>query len=569
MKRLLFLFTVFSILLTGGLSSSFAGMPLAEMSQKTLEEDEAKIQLAQLECENLKIYAPIPNTTINCLGNAFYFESDAKSKSSVTTGNIKLSNFNMLHPGTSKTMFKDYKLIAKIINQFDVVSGNELLGLVGSDATFNKNLVKLMKDGPDLIVKYQQELKTASASRATELNKKIKKLKSDLAIAPTLYRVPGYIKALRELRSMDASWSLVISPRGDSTLLGSVEEFVGFFYRKSRVSLESNNYCLKNNKSTRNDACLITMRDDFAIKNSATLFSRRPMIAKFTAGNFKFSYLTSHVVFNAFGDEARMHDMLNTAFGTVVFEDIGTGINEVNYARWTEMMLIARWMNGFKKKYPTEKLIYGGDTNLTSDLDVWEKVLKKYAPDAVLGNNEKTTLTTRRFNNKNEETMGLANDYDHFVFKSSDFESCKPAKSFNFLTNAIGTSLKNQYLIRDEANLLEEKSHYVSKNQKQLTNSEDEETDPGSDTDIELDYKLTRQNEKKMNDLLDEYRSSLSNDYLIKNNELVIDELKINEKVEAFKVRVFIKQLTNLSFYKVYQEVLSDHLPVYMECSAQ
>lgn len=558
------------ILALSGMTRTFAGMPLADMSLKTQEEDQTKIQAAQTECENLKTYAPLTNLTIHCLSNAFYFESDAKSKSDFTTGNIRLSNFNVLHPGTSKTMFKDYKLAARMLNHFDLVSGNELLGLVGTDATFNRNLVKLMTDGPQLLKKYQAELKTASATRAAELNKKIKKLNNDLAIAPELYRVPGYIKVLKELRALDASWSLVLSPRGDSTLLGSVEEFVGFFYRKSRVNLATSTYCSKNNKSIRNEACLITMRDEFAVKNTATFFSRRPMIAKFAAGNFKFSYITSHVVFNAFGDEARMNEMLSVAFGTTAFEEIGAGINSVNYARWVEMMLISRWMGGFKKKYPQEKLIYGGDTNLTSDLDVWNTVLKKYTADAVLGNAEKTTLTTRRFNSKNEETMGLANDYDHFIFKPSDFSECKPAKAFNFFTNSIGNLFKTQYLIRDEANLLPEKSHYVSKNQKNIPNNngEEEETEPGTDTDIDLDYRLTRQNEKKMNGLLDEYRASLSSDYLIKSGELIFDEQKIEEKVEAYKVRVFIKQLTNLNYYKVYQEVLSDHLPVYMECSA-
>lgn len=565
MRISVILFVVFAML---GTSRSFANLPLADMSLKTAEEDQTKIEAAQIECENLKVYAPLTNLSIQCFDNAFYFESNANSKSDVTTGTLRISNFNLLHPGTSKTMFKDYVLMAKMINHFDLVSGNELLGLVGTDATFNKSLMKFMNEGPALLQKYQAELKTASATRAAELNKKIKKLKNDMAIAPGLYRVPGYVKVLKELRALDASWSLVISPRGDSTLLGSVEEFVGFFYRKSRVNLATSSYCSKYNKSTRNEACLITMRDEFSVKNSATYFSRRPMIAKFSAGNLKFSYVTSHVVFNAFGDEDRMNEMLQAAFGTTEMDEIGNGINEVNYARWVEMMLISRWMGSFKKKYPQEKLLYGGDTNLVSDLDIWPVVLKKFSSDAVLGNSEKTTLTTRRFNSKNEETMGLANDYDHFIFKPSDFSQCKPAKSYNFFANTIGNALRTKYLIRDEANLLPEKSHYVSKFQKGVVvNNDEDETDPGSDVDVELDYRLTKQNEKKMNALLNEYRASISSDFQVKNNELVIDEQKIEEKVEAYKVRVFIKQLTNLNFYKVYQEVLSDHLPISMDCS--
>lgn len=572
MKVGLKIFTVLSVLV--GLivvKSSFANMPLADFSLKSAEEDREKIALAMNECQNVKTYAPMNNLIIHCHDSAFIFESELKSKSSFNASNVRISQFNFLHPGTSKTMFKDYKLVAKMLNHFDLVSSSELLGLVGVDLSFNRSLMKFLNDGPVLLQKYQKELSQATSSRAVELNKKIKKLKEDLAIAPKLYRVPGYLKVLKELRSLDASWSLVISPRGDSLLLGSVEEYSGFFYRKSKVDLANNPYCARSFQAAKAKACLATMRDEYALADSAIFFSRRPFIASFQSGSFKFSYLTSHVVFNAFGDEERQSEMLNAAFGTDVYENIGLNIGDINYARWVEMMLTARWMNNFKKRHPKEKLIYGGDTNLNAQLDVWQKVLQAYhSTEAVLGNSEKTTLSTRKFNSKNEETLGLANDYDHFIFKSSEFNNCKPAKAYNFLTNSIGTAIRSQYLIRDEGNLTKEKSHYASKLLKIIETSEEgEEVDePGADVDIELDYRLTKQNEKKMNSLLDDYRAVLSSDFLIKNNELVLDQQKIEEKIETYKVRVFIKQLTNLNFYKVYQELISDHLPIYMDCSA-
>lgn len=561
---MLFLFLAFSIS-----QRVCASVPLAEMSLKTIEEDQQKIAIAKSECEILKDYYAVANLTIQCLDNAFYFEANTLPKAVQTTGTVRIANYNFLHPGTSKTMFKDYNLVARMLNHFDLISANELLGLVGGDVAFNKNLIKFVTTGPALLQKFQTELKNATGVRAKELNLKIKKLKNDLALAPKLYRVPGYVKVLNELRALDASWSLVISSRGDSALLGSVEEYVGFFYRKSRVDLTANTYCSKNQNSLRNEACLITMRDEFSQKNSATFFSRRPMIAKFISGNMKFNYITSHVVFNSFGDEERMNELLSATFGTNVFEEIGSGINEVNYARWIEVQLMAKWMGNFKKRYPQEKLLYGGDTNLVGSLGLWQKVLNGYAIDAILANTDKTTLTTRRYNNKNEETLGLANDYDHFIYKSADFTQCKVAKAYNFLTNATGTLLKNKYMIRDEANLLIEKSYYLSKNFKGAIepSADDDGSDTDTETDIELDYRLTKQNEKKMNALLDDYRASLATDYQFKNNELFLDEDKIEEKVEAYKVRVFIKQLTNLNFYKVYQEIISDHLPISMDCT--
>lgn len=550
--------------------SIWAGIPLAELSQKTLQEDRDKIAIAKIECENLKIFGSLAHTNYSCGDDYFHFESITKQKPATqAVGTVKISNFNILHPGTSKTLFKDYKLVAKIVNRFDIISANELLATVGSDAAFNRSLMKFLNDGPLLIEKYQKEIASAKTPRQTELKAKIKKLKDDLALAPSLFKLPGYYRLLKELRALDASWSLVLSPRGDSLLLGSVEEYVGFYYRKSRVNLADNSYCSQKKNGTKSSACLITMRGDFGLGDVGSSFSRRPMVASFTTGSMTFSYLSSHLVFNAYGDEQRMKELLQVAFGTDILEDIGPGINLENYARWVEMSLIAKWMNGFKKKFPQEKLLFGGDTNLDPNLGLWDNVLKKYHPtDAVLGNTEKTTISPRRFNSKKEETLGLANSYDHFLYKKSDFANCKEPKSFNFLANEISQLVKDKYFVRDDLNLIQEQSQYHS----ELLNNPpvdgaDEETDPVDTGDIQLDYKLTRQNEKKMNLQLEAFQTELLKEYLIRNNELVIDEAKNAEKLEAFKVRVFMKQLTNLYFYKVYQEVISDHLPAYMDCT--
>lgn len=547
-----------------------AGIPLAELSQKSLQEDRDKIALAKVECENLKVFGNMANTTYTCGDDYFHFESNTKQKPSTqAVGTVKISNFNILHPGTSKTLFKDYKFVAKIVNRFDILSANELLATVGSDASFNRSLAKFLNDGPLLIEKYQKEMASAKTPRQAELKAKIKKLKEDLALAPSLYKVPGYYKLLKELRALDASWSLVLSPRGDSLLLGSVEEYVGFYYRKSRVNLKDNPYCAQKKSGTQSSACLITMRGDFGLGDVGATFSRRPMVVSFTTGSMNFTYLSSHLVFNAYGDEQRMSDLLQTAFGTDVFEEIGLGINEENYARWVEMTLISKWMNGFKKKFPQEKLLFGGDTNLDPNLGLWDKVLKNYhAIDAVIGNTEKTTISPRRFNSKKEETLGLANSYDHFLYKKSDFPNCKEPKSFNFMNNEIAQQIKDKYFVRDDLNLIQEQSQYHSAllNNPPADGAE-EDTDPVDTGDIQLDYKLTRQNEKKMNLLLDSYQAELEKDFLIRNSELVIDQAKNAEKLEAYKVRVFMKQLTNLNFYKVYQEVISDHLPIYMDCT--
>ncbi len=554
------LMAIIIVAFSGAIFSTLADSNLISFSLKTEEEDTQKIVAAKKDCENLKKFQSLDGLAIRCDDHYFLFDSNAKNNGVKATG-IKIATFNFLHPGTSKTLFKDYEIVARIVNRFDVVAAQELLAISGADLAYNKSLVKFIDEGPALLAIYQKALAGASSSQIPEIKEKIKKLKTDLLIAPALYKIPGYYKILKALRALDPSWSLMISPKGDSLLLGSVEEYVGFFFRKSRVSQISNSYCALDAKNTRPLGCVVKMRQDFKLPDVSTYFSRRPMIASFKAGNFKFSFLSSHVVFNAYEDETRRDKMLQYTFGDKDLMKLGEGINEVNYARWVEISLITKWMDHYKKKFASDSLIFAGDTNLDFSNPFWATVKAAYGGDLKIEVEDKTTLSPRRFNTKEEETNGVASSYDHFIFENKDFSNCKTGKAFNYMDGETGQMVVDRYFVRDIKNLFDS-----GKSKRDHFDDDEENEDTGAD--IPLDYKLTKQNEKKMNKLLADYEALLRTELMVKNNVLAsLDEAKIKDMLNAYKTRVFIKQLTNLFFYKVFQETVSDHLPAYKECA--
>ena len=67
--------------------------------------------------------------------------------------------------------------------------------------------------------------------------------------------------------------------------------------------------------------------------------------------------------------------------------------------------------------------------------------------------------------------------------------------------------------------------------------------------------------------MLNNYKEKLSKVYTIKRKEIVKDDSKTDLKVSYFKERVFMSQLRNNTFYRVYKEILSDHYPISLDCS--
>jgi hypothetical protein len=175
------------------------------------------------------------------------------------------------------------------------------------------------------------------------------KLKSDTNVAYDLFRAPGYLKVLIELKKLDPSWSLVITPRGDSALVGSVEELTGFYYRANVATPAKNPHCAEFAKEEEglSFACFITLDESFMGRDLVEHFARRPFMASFKVGQSIIHLVTSHMVFTYSGDEEATKDLLQKSFGVEDYKELGPGINGANFARYAEVKNTLEFMQKF------------------------------------------------------------------------------------------------------------------------------------------------------------------------------------------------------------------------------
>jgi hypothetical protein len=502
---------------------------------KSVQDDAEKIASIVDQCKKLKSYIIKNKYPVTCDPQYLLYGVSGKSVASKVKPNIKIANYNLLHPGTSKTLFKDYALVAKVINTFDLVSAEEVLSMIGHDADVNADIDEYL----------------STKSDNSDLTQEVR----------SLYRLPGYLKILEELKKLDSSWSLLLSPRGDSALVGSVEEHVGFFFRSSLVSLKSNPYCednLKVKSSLETFGCLV----NFGIKNKYV--SRRPFMATFQAATFKFTIVASHVVFNFSGDEEQMNALIKDVFGVDGLENVGGGVNSVNFARFAEVKLTLEFIKKYSLKYSDNKIIFSSDTNLNPDIEYWNTLMSLNNGLKLLIN-EPTTLSPQRFNKNNEETFGVANSYDHFVLNKKFFNNCDDGKVYNYLQSPVGKFIEDNYLIRKAVPFNKVSNYELSKDEyKDLFDGEPppEESEP-----TKLDYPLTKAAETKIKTFSLNFENFLKSQKTVKNDQIVVDSFQIPERIDGLKNRLFLKQLTNSFFYRVYQELLSDHLPAYITCT--
>ncbi|MBC7430054.1 MAG: hypothetical protein H7336_15675 [Bacteriovorax sp.] len=543
---------------------------------KGAENDAIKIAQYQERCEVINTLLIKDSFKLGCFTN--YNHYGPSSKQARLNGSFKIANYNLLHPGTSKALFKDYSLVAKIMNQYDIVSGLELLATVGHDEANNKVVLDLIRSSPAMLEKLRQaKTKLKDAAKIQEINNRIDKLTTDTRAAYALYRAPGYLRVLLELKKLDPSWSLILSPRGDSAIEGSVEELAGFYYRANSVTPAVNPHC----KETAGEnagtpyACFITLTKDFMGKDLFQYFSRRPFMATFKANNTVFTLITSHVVYTYSGDEAAEKALIQDVFGTDDIKKLGPGINSANFARYAEVKTTLEFMNRFRKKYNDNKIIFQADTNLVSNNAYWPEVLK-VLPGAELLIKDPTTLSPARYMAGGKETNGEANDYDHFILDKNEFKTCNSGEVYNYYKESIYRDIEARYVIRKEVVGLTKKYFQPEVDTERLLGL-DHDTDeiPALDGDIpptddpapiKLDYELTPAAQSKMDKVVAAFGNNLKAMSTVKNSEVVADDFQVNERLEGMKRRVFLRQLTKPFYYRFMQEVLSDHFPVALTC---
>lgn len=516
---------------------------------KSLEDDEVKITESIQRCKVINSLLVKKSFSLDCHSNYHHYGPSTKAAVNKSASSLRIANYNLLHPGTSKTMFKDYSFVAKIMNRYDIVAGLELLATVGRDEQNNKAVLAYLKTNPAL----------ASVPKAE-----------------SLYRAPGYLKVLFELKKLDPSWSLILSPRGDSALIGSVEEMVGFYYRADVTSPVINPHCkeIVDSLSGTPFACFISLTKDFMGKDLVQHFARRPFMASFKAGNEKVTFVTSHIVFTYSGDEENEKDLMKKTFGVESYKDLGNGINSVNFARYAEVKSTLDFMAKYKARYNDDKIMLMADMNLISENAFWPQVLKSF-PGSELLVKEPTTVSPPRYRSDGKETEGVANDYDHFILNPKTFPGCSKGEVYNYFKSPIYKEIESRYVIREEV---------VGYRAKQLLGLNDDlfprfefnitdqpilegdippSDDPGT---IELEYPLTPAGQSKMDKFVNLFQKQLSQIYTIKKNEIVKDDYQTNEKLDGMKRRVFLRQLTNPFYHRFMQEVISDHFPASINC---
>ena len=91
---------------------------------------------------------------------------------------------------------------------------------------------------------------------------------------------------------------------------------------------------------------------------------------------------------------------------------------------------------------------------------------------------------------------------------------------------------------------------------------------PADDTPLpaKLDYSISTQDQASVDTLVNAYANQLKGMLTVSNNQVVVDTFQVQERIDGFRRRVFMNQLTNAFFYRFYQEILSDHFPVSINC---
>ena len=484
-------------------------------------------------CQNLKKIVIKNAYKVDCFTNYHHFNSSAVSqyyKESNARGKyIEIAAFNLWHPGSGVSQYKDYEIIAKIMNGYDLVAAMELLPVISNDEDNNERVAKFIKVA-------SEEIEVLESTGTDP--QKLKELKEKVRKAGDLYRDPGYLRVLNELRKIDPSWSLVLAPSGEAADENYTQELVGFYYRASHVKPIVNEHCDKFKKKSHGTsyACYPKLTKSWYGESIRQVFSRRPFLGSFQAGSFDFSILTSHIVFNTPVDEGGMERVLKPSFGISDYKELGTGANKANFARLAEMKVILGMMNKIREESKEKDIIFLGDTNLESSNEQWSTLLKSF-PGGKLYVDEPTTLSPKRFLADGQETQGVASDYDHIVLDESETSEC--LKSNGQLSARVGSFLKGN--IRK---IIDKDYRYRVRG----TNN--------------VDYSQERVRKKKLSD----YTKKLKNTFTIKRDSIEVEENNIEEEVEDFDSKVFKQQLEDDSYYRYFREVVSDHFPIYFSC---
>ena len=128
----------------------------------------------QAECNEIKDFVEA-DYNVACNINYHHYNSSAYRKNYSKTraknaGKVRIGGFNVLHPGMSKTRYKDYRRVAELIDEFDVIGVTELLPLIADDLKNNQSVVEFINETPKEIEELKEELNSLKDARQTAAN---------------------------------------------------------------------------------------------------------------------------------------------------------------------------------------------------------------------------------------------------------------------------------------------------------------------------------------------------------------------------------------------------------------
>lgn len=434
---------------------------------------------------------------------------------------LKIAGFNVFNLGKEmdfkggrETFFKNNDFLVEIINQWDLVAAIELKHFAKQDFAFNLELA-------DNITNFK-------ANKSHELIETVNKKDRSVSASELkgMFIVPPYLEVLKGLHDRgDKTWTLILSnelfgKKAEDTLNN---ELAGFFYRRKNVGLTRTAYC-------KDYACAVPA------KEFSAPIQRKPFIASFKAGgNFDFTFAALHFRYRVpqrpkkegGGLDEVAYGKLLDAFN--VEEVAGKKMPKEEMGRFSEVKLVSDFIGRqIKSKAKEKDWILFGDFNLPAPGkdDAEERRKDKIYKAAWYGKDDKKGVIANFVDAlpvvNEKTTLGkfeLANKFDHFIFApgSNEFKRCntESAKVFDFTDKDV-FSYPSSYI---ESLDLEEWKAWMKKARK-----------------FKKGKLIPAHSDKKI-----EYLARGFTDRLIKSYK------------EGTKT--------------VYKELISDHLPIYMECS--
>ena len=330
------------------------------------------------------LYSVYDNIQADCTVNYVHFHSREKIElQKKPDGQIRIASFNAYHLGDEQAIMKNYALVAKMMNQWDIVGTQELMPLPGYWANHNDLLASIVKDSQPLEIQVVE---------------------------------PGYYRLLKKLQELDPSWSLILQSMPEGT--GPAGEMSGFYYRAQYVQPKKWDYCdlnlsadLKTSETKPNFACNVRVNDE-----KRKMMARNGFTTYFESIGFDFVGISFHARFRSIEKslvpkiiDAICENMTDPKCKKMPADEAG---------RFYETKMIMDDVPYMQRDAHDPDVIFMGDFNieiLDKNQIQWQAAFSN-TPGFQVFQSDKTSLSLTK--------KSLASNYDHFILNPQVTSQC-------------------------------------------------------------------------------------------------------------------------------------------------